>query len=531
MSDLKKKIEKGDCFLGIEFGSTRIKAVLIDEAGTPLASGAYDWENDNIDGVWTYSIEAIKQGLADSYADLKQEVLQKYGVRLTRLKAMGVSAMMHGFMAFDKQGALLTPFRTWRNNITEAESEELTEFFGYPIPQRWTISHLLKDVKAGCDYLPQLDHVSTLAAYVHKLLTGRKVIGIGDASGMFPIDTAKGCYMQSCLDKFDSEYLGSYSWKLEAILPEILLAGVPAGTLTKEGSLLLDKSGELEPGCPLCPPEGDAGTGMVATNSVHPRTGNVSAGTSVFAMVVLEKPLSKAYSALDLVTTPDGRLVAMSHSNNCTGSYDAWFSLFQEVVTSLGFSVSKGVLYDTLLEKALTGDPDCGGVLSYGYISGEHITGFSEGRPLVVRHPEGSFNLANLVRSELYTSLCAMRTGLDILFDKEGVRLEVLNGHGGFFKTAHVGQVIMATAARTPCKVIATAGEGGAWGIAILADYLFNDGLELSSFLEERIFKDTKSSVVEPDPADLAGFEVFFRRYHAGLSIERAAVESLKLEV
>ena len=528
--NVRKEIADGRCVIGIEFGSTRIKAVLIDSACNPVASGAFDWENRNLDGVWTYSIEDIKEGLRASYMALKEDVRKEYGITLEKIRAMGVSAMMHGYMAFDKDGNLLTPFRTWRNNITEAEANELTELFGHPIAQRWTISHLLKDIKEKKPYLDKLAHVSTLASYVNKLLTGEKTIGIGDASGMFPIDTATKDYAEDCIGLFDSHYASGYPWKLREVFPKVLLAGETAGYLTKEGAELLDSEGNLQAGCPLCPPEGDAETGMMATNSVAPRTGNVSAGTSVFAMVVLEKPLSKAYSSLDIVTTPDGRLVAMSHSNNCTGGYDAWFSLFGEVVEALGFSVRKPVLYDTLLAKALEGDPDCGGLLSYGYISGEHITGFSEGRPLSVRHPDAHFTLANFVRAELFTSLCAMRTGLDILFEKEGASLDMLSGHGGFFKTAAVGQRVMAAAAKTPCRVLKTAGEGGAWGIALLADYLSHKDMDLSSYLDTIVFASAESSIVAPDEKDIEGFDKFFRRYHEGLAIERAAVEHLGKE-
>ena len=365
---------------------------------------------------------------------------------------------------------------------------------------------------------------------MNKLLTGEKTIGIGDASGMFPIDTETKDYMDSAVSLFDSSYASEYPWGIRDIFPEVLLAGETAGYLTAEGAMLLDSEGDLEPGCPLCPPEGDAETGMMATNSVAARTGNVSAGTSVFAMVVLEKPLSKAYSSLDIVTTPDGRLVAMSHSNNCTGSYDAWFSLFGEVVEALGFDVKKPVLYDTLLAKALEGDPDCGGLLSYGYISGEHITGFSEGRPLVARHPDAHFTLANFVRAELFTSLCAMRTGLDILFEKEGASLDMLSGHGGFFKTATVRQRIMAAAAKTPCRVLKTAGEGGAWGIALLADYLSHKEMALPDYLDTCVFASAESSIVSPLPEDMEGFDEFLRRYQKGLAIERAAVENLGKE-
>ncbi len=524
------EIEKGKCSLGIEFGSTRIKAILISSDKTPIASGAHDWENRNTDGVWTYTIEDIKVGLADCYRSLKEDVKAKFGVTLKHLKGMGISAMMHGYMAFDKEGNLLTPFRTWRNTITAKESKELTELFNYPIPQRWTISHFLKELKDGAKYLSVLDRISTLAGYVHYLLTGQKVIGIGDASGMFPIDVDKKCYMESAVSLFDETYLkNKYNYSIASLLPEIKVAGETAGYLSKEGVLFLDKDNDLEPGIPLCPPEGDAGTGMVATNAVLPRTGNVSAGTSAFAMVVLEHPLSKAYPELDIVTTPDGSLVAMAHTNNCTGSYDSWISLFNEVLVAMGVEVKKGKLYDTLLSLALKADPDCGGLLNYGYISGEHITGLSEGRPLFVRSSSSVFNLANFMRSELYTAVSAMRVGLDILFDKENVTLDVINGHGGYFKTAEVGQVMMASALKTPVKVLSTAGEGGAWGIAILADYL-DSSKPLPQYLESEVFSCSEAVTVAPTKENIDGFNKFYARYLKGLAIEQCAVDNLIVE-
>ena len=527
---IAEKIRAGKTSLGIEFGSTRIKAVLIDDTYRTIASGDYGWASHLEHGLWSYTVEEIWKGLQTAYAEMAGDVEAAYGEKLTRIGHIGFSAMMHGYLAFDEAGELLVPFRTWQNTNTHEAHEKLSELFQYNIPERWSIAHLYQCVLDNEEHVSKVAFFTTLAGYVHWKLTGKKVLGVGDASGMFPIDTATKDYAEDCIGLFDSHYASGYPWKLREVFPKVLLAGETAGYLTKEGAELLDSEGNLQSGCPLCPPEGDAETGMMATNSVAPRTGNVSAGTSVFAMVVLEKPLSKAYSSLDIVTTPDGRLVAMSHSNNCTGGYDAWFSLFGEVVEALGFSVRKPVLYDTLLAKALEGDPDCGGLLSYGYISGEHITGFSEGRPLSVRHPDAHFTLANFVRAELFTSLCAMRTGLDILFEKEGASLDMLSGHGGFFKTAAVGQRVMAAAAKTPCRVLKTAGEGGAWGIALLADYLSHKDMDLSSYLDTIVFASAESSIVAPDEKDIEGFDKFFRRYHEGLAIERAAVEHLGKE-
>lgn len=521
----KEDIERGECVLGIEFGSTRVKAVLIAKDKSPIASGAYDWENRNVEGVWTYTNDDILTALSSSYADLKADVKAQYGLTLKKLKALGVSAMMHGYLAFDKEGSLLTIFKTWRNTITEAESAELTKLFNYPIAQRWSISHLLYEIKHKAPYLDRLEHVSTLASYVHKLLTGRKVIGIGDASGMFPINMETKNYD----DEDAALFLEKYGFDVRKLFPKILLAGEEAGRLTKEGALLLDKEGELEAFCPLCPPEGDAGTGMTATNAVLPRSGNVSAGTSAFAMVVLERPLSKAYSALDIVTTPDGNLVAMAHTNNCTGGYDAWISLFNEVLVAMGVEVKKGKLYDVILSEALKGEADCGGLLSYNYISGEPATGLNDGRPMFVRSAESRFNLKNFMRSELFAAVAAMRVGLDILFDKEDVKLDIMNGHGGYFKTKEVGLPLMAAALKTPVRALSTAGEGGAWGIALLADYLSYNDMSLPDYLNNEVFAGAESVTVEPTAEEVEGFNKFYARYLAGLSIEKEAVRTLEV--
>ena len=521
-------ITDGEAILGIELGSTRIKAVLIAPDSTPIASGGFGWENSLDDGIWTYSLDLVWEGLQASFRKLVEDVKGQYGIELKKLKAFGISGMMHGFMVFDADGKLLTPFRTWRNNITGQASAELAELFSYPIPQRWSIAHLYQSILGDEAYIGQIDYMTTLAGYIHWKLTGKRVIGVGEASGMFPIDIATGSFNTTMIETFDAQVAGKqYGWKLGEILPEVLSAGAAAGTLTEAGAALLDPTGTLEAGIPMCPPEGDAGTGMVATNSVAQRTGNVSAGTSVFAMLVLEKELSKVHHEIDLVTTPDGSLVAMAHSNNCTSEYDQWVSLFGEVIKATGGEISIGKLYDDLLYLALTGDADCGGLLAYGYISGEHMTGFSEGRPLFARESNSSFTLANFMRAQLFTSLCALRTGLDILTEEEKVSVEKITGHGGFFKTAAVGQRIMAAATNTPISVLETAGEGGAWGIALLAAYMADpQGKSLPEYLEG-VFGTEAAAPVEPVAADVEGFNQFFARYHKGLPIEQAAVDNL----
>jgi sugar (pentulose or hexulose) kinase len=527
---IRKEITDGTVVLGIEFGSTRIKAVLIDSKNEPVAQGGYDWENSLVNGIWTYSMEEIMAGLSGCYRKLKDDVREKYGVTLAKLKALGISAMMHGYLAFDKNGNLLVPFRTWRNTITAQASSELSSLFKYPIPERWSISHLYQAILNREKHVPDVAFITTLAGFIHWRLTGRKVLGTGDASGMFPIDIAEGTFNRTMISQFDALVAGrKFPWHLGQLLPEVLPAGKNAGTLTKEGALLIDPDGELESGVPMCPPEGDAGTGMVATNSVAGRTGNVSAGTSVFAMVVLEKELSKSYNGLiDLVTTPDGALVAMAHANNCTGEYDHWLSLFREVITATGGTISKGKLYDDLLGLALKGDRDCGGLIPYNYISGESMTGFSEGRPLFVRTQNSRFTLANFMRAQLFTALGALRTGMDILFDQEHVRIDSLTGHGGFFKTADVGLKMMASALHTPVSALETAGEGGPWGIAILAAYLVRGrGQSLGEYLNGTVFGNAKKITVTPEKADIDGFNAFFAQYKKGLAVEKAAVENL----
>ena len=531
--EIKSAIEAGKAVLGIEFGSTRIKAVLIDEDKSPVASGSYDWENQLVDHIWTYSMDEITKGLQGCYAELVKDVEEKYGVKLKRFAALGVSAMMHGYLAFNEKDELLVPFRTWRNTITEEASEKLSELFSYHIPQRWSIAHLYQAILNGEEHVNQVRFITTLAGYIHWKLTGKKVLGNGDAAGMFPINIETKNFNERMLDQFDALVEEKqYSWKIREILPEVLVAGEDAGTLTEEGAKFLDPTGTLEAGIPMCPPEGDAGTGMTATNSVAVRTGNVSAGTSVFAMAVLEKDLTKPYEEIDLVTTPAGDLVAMVHCNNCTSDLNAWVNLFKEFAECYGgMEVDMNRLFGTLYNKALEGDADCGGLLAYNYFSGEHITGFNEGRPLFVRTPESKFNLANFMRVHLYTSLGALKTGMDILLKKENVKLDRMMGHGGLFKTKGVGQRILAGAIDTPVYVMETAGEGGAWGIALLASYMLNkkENQPLDAFLSEEVFHGETGVRMEPNAEDVAGFDAFIQRYKECLPVERAAVESLPL--
>ena len=514
-------IRDGKAVLGIEFGSTRIKAVLIDESCRPIASGSYDWENRLEDGIWTYSREDILSGLKGVYSDLAGDVRKRYGIGIVSLRAIGISAMMHGCIECDSSCRFLSPFRTWRNTVTAAESEELTKLFDYPIPQRWTISHLLKDIKEGKSYLPDVAYVFTLASYVYFLLTGVRAIGIGDASGMFPIDFSSHGFSSSAAERFRS----AYGYDVLPLFPEVKVAGELCGTLTEEGAGLLDESGTLKAGVPFCPPEGDAETGMAATNTVRPRTGNVSAGTSAFATIILEKPLSKAYSAIDVVATPDGYPGAMAHSNNCTGDYDAWIGLFSEVLRMMGMEVSKGKLYDTLLRSVFSAEKDAGGVLSYSFISGEHIVGLEKGVPMVMRDPEKPLTVANLMRSLLYSSLSSMRIGLDILSEEEGVRADLLIGHGGFFKTSDVGLRMLSSVTGVRSAVMSTAGEGGAWGAALLASYIGSE-LPLPDYLDS-VFRDSEMEVSDPDEGDTEGYSRYLETFRRGLEIERRAVEVL----
>lgn len=527
---IKSMIAEGRTSLGIEFGSTRIKAVLIGEDNVPLAAGSHDWENRLEDGIWTYTLKDIWSGLQDCYANLAKEVLEKYGIILKKTGAIGFSAMMHGYMAFDKEGNLLVPFRTWRNTTTAEASAKLTKLLEYPIPQRWSISHLYQAILNEEPHVKEVDFLTTLSGYVHWKLTGEKVLGVGDASGMFPVDSKTGDFNERMIKQFDGLLAKKYPFTLKEVLPKVLTAGEHAGALTKEGAALLDISGNLEAGIPLCPPEGDAGTGMTATNSVAKRTGNISAGTSVFAMVVLEKELSKVYDVIDLVTTPAGDLVGMVHCNNCTSDLNAWVNLFAECLAGFGVKADKNELYGMLYGKAEEGDADCGGLLAYNYFSGEPVTGFQEGRPLFVRLPDAKFTLANFMRTHLLTSLGALKAGMDILLKEEHVKIDRMFGHGGLYKTPGVGQKVTAAAMNSAVSVMETAGEGGAWGIALLASYMQQrtEGETLERYLNEKVFADAKGITLKPDADDVKGFDAFMKRYEAGLPIEQAAVENLK---
>lgn len=528
----KEAIKAGNTSLGIEFGSTRIKAVLVGPDNGVLASGSHEWENRLENGIWTYSLDDIWNGLQDCYKNLAEDVKTQYGETLTTIGSIGFSAMMHGYMAFDKDGELLVPFRTWRNTITEEAAAKLTEAFSYNIPQRWSIAHLYQAILNKEEHVSDIAFFTTLAGFIHWKLTGEKVLGVGDASGMFPIDSETCDYDAKMLARFDEMVAPcGYPWKLTEILPKVLSAGEQAGVLTEEGAKLLDPSGNLKSGIPVCPPEGDAGTGMVATNSVAVRTGNVSAGTSVFAMIVLEKALENVHTEIDLVTTPTGEAVAMVHCNNCTSDLNAWVNLFKEFAENFGIEVDMNKLFSVLYNKALEGDADCGGLLAYNYFSGESITGFEEGRPLFARTPDSKFNLANFMRVHLFTALGALKNGLDILLKEEHVQIDKIYGHGGLFKTPVVGQRIMAAAMDTPVSVMQTAGEGGAWGIAVLASYMKNKkaGQSLADYLNNEVFAGQEGVTEEPVASDVAGFDEFLRLYNAGLSIERAAVETMKL--
>ena len=524
----KELIIEGKTALGIELGSTRIKGVLIDYQGNVLAVGIHDWENSFIDNIWTYSLAEIHAGVRDCYNSLRKIVEETYGVTLKKIGSIGVSAMMHGYMALDKEGRQIAPFQTWRNTNTGRAAAELSELFVYNIPLRWSISHLYQAILDNEAHVKDIKFLTTLAGYVHWQITGEKVLGIGDASGMLPIDPTTNNYSAEMVAKFDNLIASKeYSWKLEDILPKVLSAGENAGVLTPEGCKKLDASGHLKAGIPVCPPEGDAGTGMVATNAVKQRTGNVSAGTSSFSMIVLEKELSKPYEMIDMVTTPDGSLVAMVHCNNCTSDLNAWVNLFKEYQELLGIPVDMDELYGKLYNIALTGDTDCGGLLSYNYISGEPVTGLAEGRPLFVRSANDKFNLANFMRAHLYASVGVLKIGNDILFNEEKIKVDRITGHGGLFRTKGVGQRVLAAAINSPISVMETAGEGGAWGIALLGSYLVNNkkGQSLADFLDESVFVSDAGVEVSPTPEDVAGFNTYIESYKAGLPIEEAAVK------
>ncbi len=525
----KTIIESGKAILGIEFGSTRIKAVLIDTDNNPIAQGSFEWENQLVDGLWTYSIDTIWKGLQDCYADLRKNVKAEYDCEIKQLAAIGISAMMHGYMAFGKDENILVPFRTWRNTNTAKAAAELSELFHFNIPLRWSISHVYQAILNGEDHINKIDFLTTLAGYIHWQLTGKKVLGVGDASGMLPIDSNTNNYDAEMVAKFDKliepKNLG---WKILDILPEVLNAGEDAGVLTEEGAKKLDPTGTLQAGTPLCPPEGDAGTGMVATNAVRQRTGNVSAGTSSFSMIVLEKALSQPYEVIDMVTTPDGSPVAMVHCNNCTSDLNAWVGLFKQYQELLGVPVDMNEVFGKLYNHALEGDADCGGLIAYNYISGEPVTGLAEGRPMFVRSANDHFNLANFMRANLYASVAVLKIGNDVLFKDEKVQVDRITGHGGLFKTKGVGQRILAAAINSPISVMETAGEGGAWGIALLAGYLVNNAekLSLADYLDKKVFAGNTGVEIAPTAEDVAGFDKYIETYKAGLAIEKAAVEN-----
>lgn len=527
--EVKDMIVNGSTALGIEFGSTRIKAVLIDKNKEPIASGSFQWENSLVDGVWTYSLEDVWKGLQECYYNLKKDVEEKYNVRLIRVGSIGISAMMHGYMAFDDKGKLLVPFRTWRNTMTKEAAGILTKEFDFNVPQRWSIAHLYQAILNKEEHVADIDFITTLAGYVHWKLTGEKVLGIGDASGMFPVDSTSCDYDKKMLTSFANlTSKCGYSWTLPQILPKILIAGDNGGTLTKDGALLLDPAGELASGILVCPPEGDAGTGMTATNSIAVGTGNVSAGTSVFAMIVMEHKMKSVHEEIDVVTTPEGAPVAMVHCNNCTSDLNGWIGLFEEFANGMGMKISRNDIYTMLFNKALLGKKDCRGMVSYNYDAGEPVTGFEKGCPVFVRQPGVVINLADFMRTQLYGCVATLRAGLEIIFE-EDIKVKKMYGHGGFFKTESVGQQIMAAAMNTPVTVMETAGEGGAWGIAILAMYMQEKASykNLGDYLENSVFAGNVGKEVVPDIEDVKGFNEYMKSYKAGLDVVKAAVLSM----
>jgi len=523
--DMKQYLFEGKAVLGMELGSTRIKAVLIGPDHAPIASGDHTWENRLENGVWTYHLSDVWTGVQDAFANLKKDVAEKYGVKLTKLAAIGVSAMMHGYLAFDKENNQLAQFRTWRNTMTAQAAEELTAQFKFNIPQRWSIAHLYQAMLNKEEHVKDIAHLTTLAGYLHWQLTGMKVLGVGEASGMFPIDSEKIDYDAAMLASFDQKAADmGYAWNLRGILPAVANAGDEAGVLTAEGAKLLDPTGELEAGAVCCPPEGDAGTGMAATNAVAVRTGNVSAGTSVFAMIVLEKPLSKVYPEIDMVTTPTGKPVAMVHCNNCTSDINAWAGMLKGFCDAAGVQVSMNDIYTAIFQSALEGDKDCGGVVNVAMFSGEPVVGLEEGRPMLVRLPDAKMNFANFARSIVSGAMTALKIGMEIL-KKENVQIDSLLGHGGYFKTPVVGQKMLAAALNTPVSVMETAGEGGPWGMALLAAYRVNkaEGQTLESYLNECVFASANAVQEAPDAADVAGFDAYTGRFVQALEAEKAA--------
>ncbi|MDE6727662.1 MAG: ATPase [Oscillospiraceae bacterium] len=519
---IQEKITQGKTFLGIELGSTRIKASLIDESFVPIASGSHAWENRLENGYWTYSLDDIHSGLQACYADLKRDVRERYGVTPESFGAVGISAMMHGYMPFDESGELLVPFRTWRNTTTEKAAAELTELFGFNIPQRWSVAHLYQAILDNEPHVGQIAHITTLAGYIHCLLTGERAVGIGEASGMFPI--SGGGYDREMLGKLNGVLAErNIAFKIEDVLPRVMTAGERCGTLTEKGAAFLDPDGDLKPGVPFCPPEGDAGTGMTATNAVSARTGNISAGTSVFSMLVLDKPLSRVYPEIDVVTTPDGAPVAMVHCNNCCSELDAWVNIFGEFAELIGAPADRSQLYEKLYKNAMCGDPDCGGITAYNCLSGEPVIGVEDGRPMYFRAPDSKMSLANFMRAELYSAFASLSCGTDKLFRLENVRAEQFTGHGGLFKVEGAAQQLLADALDTPVSVLKTAGEGGAWGMALLAAYsVCKNGRSLAEWLEEDVFADMEKITALPDERGARGFAEYMKRYRNGLDAEKA---------
>lgn len=519
-------LEAGNVVLGIELGSTRIKAIaLAASTGTVIATGSFDWENRLENGIWTYHLEEVEQGLQACYSSLIANIHSQYGCRVRRFAAIGISAMMHGYLAFNKEGQLLSPFRTWRNTCTQEAATILSKEFNFNVPQRWSIAHLYQLMLDKAQHLQQLDFLTTLAGYVHWRLTGKRVLGIGDASGMFPVDGATGTYDASMMATFNGFVEKSgFTWKLDTVLPQVLKAGDGAGRLTDCGAGWLDPTGMLESGIPLCPPEGDADTGMVATNAVAVGKGNVSAGTSIFAMIVMQASLKKAYPEIDVITTPEGRPVAMVHGNNCTGDIDGWVRVFHELSQSLGLQLPLSKLYDVFYQQALVGEPHCGGLMSYNFLSGEHLVKLDSGRPLLMRLHDSNFTLGNLARSLLYSSMATLKIGLEVLVQEEGVELQEMVGHGGLFKTPEASQRMMA-AMGFPVSVLETAGEGGAWGIAVLADYMLQCKTygSLGEFLQEKYFSSMALSTVKPNAEDVAGFATYMESFKSGLAVEAQA--------
>ncbi|MGN6445615.1 xylulokinase [Amnibacterium sp.] len=524
--EARAAIAGGRAVLGIELGSTRIKACLVGDAAAVLATGGHDWENAFVDRRWTYSLEAVEEGLAAAYAALVADVRQRYDVAVESLAAIGVSAMMHGYLAFDADGGLLVPFRTWRNTSTGPAAAELTDLLGVNIPLRWSIAHLWQAVLDEEEHVPRLAQVTTLAGYVHRRLTGRHVLGVGDASGMFPIDPATHDYDDALLARVDERAAGRIP-ALRSLLPAVLEAGAHAGALPPEGAALLDPTGALRPGAVLAPPEGDAGTGMVATHSVAPREGNVSVGTSVFAMVVLEGPLGGVHHEIDLVTTPSGDPVAMVHCNNGASELGAWAALFGRFAAAAGSPLDPDRVFEVLFREALEGEGDAGGLLAYNLLAGEPIAGLDEGRPLLLRTPDSRLTLGNLVRAHIYGVFGTLALGMRVLTG-EGVRLDRMLAHGGLFRTEGVGERFLAAALAAPVSVGETAAEGGAWGMAVLAAYTASGaGQTLPTWLDEHVFAGAAFRTVEPAPEDVAAFAAYLERYRAGLAVERAAVDAL----